>query len=521
MGLRRSFSVRGLVIGLVLIEASVLWLATRWGIGLYSDSIVYVGAARSLLAGDGFQFFNDIGRLAPITQYPPGYPWLIAALAWTGLDALDAARWVSIFFCAGNSLLAAFIVHRATLSLAATFFAAFLSFTAFPMVYINSQALSEPPFIFLTLLGFCFLARYLQDAHASSIYCFAVTVGVSCLVRYVGIAFGLTGAAVILFHGRGSWRRRFGDAATFSSLSALPIVVWFIRNYFHAGNPANRTFGYHLPALADLLPPLDTVGQWFLPSSLVENSPWPSRWFLVILFGLFFALACKVQWRKSWYPRLMVYCVLGYGGFLFISFSFNDQPLYFDTRTMALPYVAAMIVALWVMTEWQRKYRSTEKSRRWFAFDCALAMLLAISLVNSTLWLRLSHASGIGFASDTWRQSELLRFAKTAPPSTPMVSNAPDFIYTLTGRQTTMIPHKIDPWTRQVNNRYGQALAAMRERLRQPNAVFVYFDDDQRIWYLPSINELADALTLQAVRATKDGAMYQLTKLSSETTRGR
>ena len=503
-----SIGARWLVIGLVFIEALLLWITTRWGIGLYTDSIVYVGAARSILAGDGFQFFNDIGQLAPITQYPPGYPWLIAALAWTGLDALDAARWLSLFFCAGNSLLVVFIVYRSTSSLGATMLAAFLSFAAFPMVYVNSQALSEPPFIFLTLLSFCFLAHYLQDAHVPSIYWFALAVGVSCLVRYVGIAVGLTGAAVILFHGRGDWRRRFIDAGTFSSLSALPIAVWFIRNYLQAGNAANRTFGFHLPALADLLPSLDTVGQWLVPTSLVENSPWLSRAFLLLVFLFFCFLARRVEWSKSWYPHLMIYCVLGYGGFLFISFSFNDQPLYFDTRTMALPYVAAMIVALSIMTEWFRKYRSAEKSWRWFAFDCALAVLLAIQLVNGALWLHLSYARGIGFATDTWRQSELLQFAKNAPPSTPIVSNAPDFIFTLTGRRTTMIPHKVDPWTRQPNSRYEQALAAMREQLQQPNAVFVYFDDDQRIWYLPSIKELETILPLEKIKAVSDGALY-------------
>ncbi len=510
MALQSSISARAAVTGLVFIVTAVLWLATRWGIGLYTDSIVYIGAARSILAGDGFQFLNDIGQLTPITQYPPGYSWLIAAFAWTGLDALDAARWVSLVFCAGNSLLVAYIAYRSTASYGATLLAVFLSFAAFPMVYINSQALSEPPFIFLTLLGFCFLARYLQESHNASIYWFALAIGLSCLVRYVGIAFGVTGAAVILFHGRADWRKRFIDAATFSVLSALPIVAWLVRNYFSAGNAVNRTFGFHLPALADLLPSIDTVGHWLLPTSIVDNSPWPARLFLLLVFLFFCGLASRVDWRRSWYPRLMVYCVVGYGSFLFISFSFNDQPLYFDTRTMALPYVAAMIVGLTVLTEWLRKNRSPKKSWRWFAFDCAMAVFLALQLVNGVVWLRLSYLGGIGFATETWRQSELLKFAKNAPVSTPIVSNAPDFIYTLTGRRTAMIPYKVDPSNRQPNMLFAQSLAVMREQLKQPNAVFVYFNDDQRLWYLPSIKELETNLPLEKIKNVSDGAIYGL-----------
>jgi 4-amino-4-deoxy-L-arabinose transferase-like glycosyltransferase len=114
MALRNSISARGLLAVLVLVVTAVLWLATRWGIGLYTDSIVYIGAARSILAGDGFQFLNDIGQFSPINQYPPGYPWLIAAFGMIGLDPLDSARWISIFFCAGNSLLVAYIAYRST-----------------------------------------------------------------------------------------------------------------------------------------------------------------------------------------------------------------------------------------------------------------------------------------------------------------------------------------------------------------------------------------------------------------------
>lgn len=508
--LQISIGARAAVTGLVFIGAGVLWLATRWGIGLYPDSIVYIGAARSLLGGDGFQFLNDIGQFSAITQYPPGYPWLIAAFAWTGLDALDAARWVSIFFCAGNSLLVAFIAYRSTRSYGATFLAVFLSFAAFPMVYINSQALSEPPFIFLTLLAFCFLARYLRESHGGSIYWFALAIGLSCLVRYVGVAFGLTGAAVILFHGRGTWRKRFADAATFSVLSALPIVAWVVRNYLQAGNAVNRTLGFHLPALVDLLPSTDTVGHWLLPTSIVDNAPWPSRSFLFLVFLLFCGLARRLDWSRSWYPRLLVYCVAGYATFLFVSFSFNDQPLYFDTRTMALPYVAVMIVALSILTEWLRENRPAEKSWRWFGFDCAMAVFLALQLINGVVWLRYSYLNGIGFATEIWRHSELLKFAKNAPASTPIVSNAPDFIFTLTGRRADMIPYKVDPETRQPNKLYAQATAALREQLSKADAVLIYFNDEDRLWYLPSIKELETQLPLRVVRAAKDGAIYGL-----------
>jgi 4-amino-4-deoxy-L-arabinose transferase-like glycosyltransferase len=490
---------------------AALWLATPWGIGIYTDSLVYIGAARNILAGDGYRFLNDIGQLSPVIHYPPGYPLLIAAFAWTGgIDALDAARGVSIFFCAANALLAAYIAYRATLSDGAMVLSAFLALVAFPMVYINSQALTEPPFIFLTLLGWCFLARYLQESHGASLYWFALAVGLGCLVRYVGIAIGLTGAAVIFFHGRGDWRQRFSDAAMFSVVAALPIVAWVVRNYLSAGNAVNRTFSFHLPALADLLPAINTVGHWLLPTSLVDNAPWPARWFLLLVFPLVYGLGRKVDLSRSWYPRLMVYCAVGYGSFLIISVLVCDASLYFDTRTLALAYVATMIAVLSVMTEWVRQNRSMEKSWRWFGFDCAMGILLALQMSSGIVWLRYSYLNGIGFATEARHHSELLKFARNAPASTLIVSNAPDFIFMLTGRRAAMIPHKVDPDTRQPNKLYAQAILTMREQLNQPNAVFVYFNDDQRLWYLPSIEELETNLPLGKLKTVSDGAIYGL-----------
>jgi|GEM_PF-2373205 len=507
-GLLNCRNVRLAVSAVALVGAALLVLATRWGIGLFSDSIVYVGAARYLLAGEGFQFLSDIGELSPITQYPPGYPWLIALCGVAGLDALEAARWVSVFFAAANTLIIAHIVYCATESFGAAVVAAFLSLAGFPMVYINTQALSEPPFIFLILLSFCFLARYLQDAHRASLYWFALGTGMSCLVRYVGVAFGMTGAALILFCGRGSWRRRFEDAVVFSVLAALPLLLWVTRNYLLAGNAVNRTFGFHLPGLADLLPSLDTAAQWLLPAVVVEGATWPSRLFLLTILLILGWLGRHLDWSKSWYPLLMIYCVIGYAAFLFISFSFNDQPLYFDTRTMALPYVAVMIVALAILTAWLRCARA-EKSWRWFTFDCVMIGLLALQMINGVLWMKLSYETGIGFSTESWRRSELIEFAREAPAPMPLISNAPDFIFTLTGRRANMIPHEVHPWTRHPNEHYAENIAALGAQL-QKDAVLIYFNDKDRLWYLPSIEELEANLPLAKIKAASDGAIYRL-----------
>jgi hypothetical protein len=71
-------------------------------------------------------------------------------------------------------------------------------------------------------------------------------------------------------------------------------------------------------------------------------------------------------------------------------------------------------------------------------------------------------------------------------------------------------PYKVDRNNRQPNQQYAQATAAMREQLKQPNAVLIYFNDEDRLWYLPSIKELETNLPLEKIKNVSDGAIYGL-----------
>src|SRR5436309_7746834 len=147
-----------------LLGSCILLISTRWGIGGYPDSVVYIGVARSILNGNGARFFNDMGEFTPVTQYPPLYPSIMATLGIMGLDPLLGSRWLSALFFGANALLVVCILYRITLSPGASIAGAFFALTSFPMIYIHSMAVSEPMFIFIVLLCFSFLALYLEGS---------------------------------------------------------------------------------------------------------------------------------------------------------------------------------------------------------------------------------------------------------------------------------------------------------------------------------------------------------------------
>ena len=498
------------VSGLVFIGACIFLISTPWGLALYLDSLVYIGVARSILNGDGIYFLNDVGALAPVTVYPPLYSVMIAAFSMFGLDPVDGVRATSTFFFAANAALVAFIIYRATSSKVAALLASYLALSAFPMVHIHLQALSEPMFIFLSFSGFCLLVVYLSGGQPRMLYWASLTIALSSLTRYVGIATILTGTAAILWFGKQYWKKKLIDAVLFLGLSSLPLFAWVLRNYFLAGNPVSRTFGFHPPGLMDLVPATDTICQWLLPVGGGNSTPWENR---VIVGAVFLSLAwmcAKIGFPRSRHARVAGLSVLIYCGFLLICWSIIDQATYFDTRTLAFPYVGVMIVAVSIVTHWLRAVRPQTKSWRWFGFDCLIITILMAQSVMGVSWLHESYSNGLGFSLERWRRSELMQFVKTVPFSRAIFSNAPDYIYTITGTRAAMIPRKIDSIKGLPNKRYADEIADMKERLSKGNGFILYFDTESRLWFLPSKDELEKKLPLQVIKTALDGTIYTL-----------
>jgi hypothetical protein len=102
-------------------------------------------------------------------------------------------------------------------------------------------------------------------------------------------------------------------------------------------------------------------------------------------------------------------------------------------------------------------------------------------------------------------------------------SNAPDFIYTLTGKRAALIPRKVTPdktlKNSVPNQQYAAEIANMKEQLEDKRGVLIYFDGgDDRLWYLPSKTELESRLSLQVLKAASDGTVYGLNHRANQGT---
>jgi hypothetical protein len=435
---------------------------------------------------------------------------MIAGLALTGMDPLVAAKWMNAFFFAGNVILVSSIVLASTLSYGASLAAAILVFTSFPMVQIHSMAWSEPLFVFFGFSGLFLLALYLQGSKRWMLYGAASSIALACLARYAGIAFVWTGVFGVFFLGPHGGKQRLADAIVFSTLSSLPLAAWAFRSLWLAGSAANRTLGFHPPGGEDLITALNSICLWTFPGGIREIPVWMRLVALGMGLFLVFRLARQKGFPSTRFNQLSVFFLLGYGTFIFTARCFFDSAISFDTRILSPGYVAAMILTVAIVAQWIKTAGSSRLSPAQFISFFFVVVVTVTQTTTGLAWWRHGYAKGIGFTSSTWSNSEALQFVNAAGPSTAIFTNVPDVIYMLAGRRTHMIPRKVDPKSRLTNDHYPIEIASMKEELKKANGVVVYFDAEQRLWYLPSASELQRDAGLHLVALKKDGTIYQL-----------
>jgi 4-amino-4-deoxy-L-arabinose transferase-like glycosyltransferase len=496
-----------LVPGLAVLGFLGIILCTPGGIGIYSDSVAYVGVARNLLRGEGITYFDDNGQMAPVTHYAPLYPLMVSGLGLAGIDPLEGVRWLNATLFASNIILAAWIVFASTRSVGASVAASFLATTAFPMVQIHSTALTEPLCLLLGFLGIYLMAQYIDGSKRAMLYLSALSIALSSLTRYAGLIFILTGTAALIFLNSWTGKRKLARASLFLILSALPVIAWVIRNTISAGNALNRTFAVHLPGNEDLAIALDAICLWLFPVTFLGEAVWPRLVILLLVVAVLSWSTTKMGLLKSRLQQILVLFFLGYVAFVLASRSFIDAAIPFDTRMLAPAYFAAMIIV--VSAAWIGRKRPLKDMSMLGRISIYLIfMVSALQAIPAMAWLKVSYISGIGLAARGWKESDSMQFVGRLAATTPVYTNAPDLIYMFLNRLTFMLPRKLDPYSRLPNGQYEIEVEQMKKNLRDKNGVVAYFDAESREWFLPSPKDLETKIGLRMISAESDPVIY-------------
>jgi len=264
--------------------------------GLFSDDVMYIGAAESLahnatyresaLPGDPWQ-----------TKYPPGYPLMLAAiLKWN-----PAARnfWIMVHswvWIAVASFALAWAMRQASLTpVQAAIVGALWAANPFG-ANAAVMAFAEAPFCAVLFLALG-LAQRLDKAATWKAVLVGLLMGISCLIRSAGI-FAIFGLVVWLL-----WRRSLKTAFWFGISASILPAIWMLWSHAHmpatSGLVAQYYFDYGARWLQDVRHAglgsilvmnvsfsVKSVGEWLIPASISPLLP--------VLYTILLGFGCAV-----------------------------------------------------------------------------------------------------------------------------------------------------------------------------------------------------------------------------------
>jgi hypothetical protein len=504
---------------LVLVGIVGVLFATQRGVGTSEDSLIYIGAARSLLSGYGLSYQSDFGVRIPLDDFPPLFPITVAAIGLFGVDPLVAARWGNSLLFGANILLVGFVIERyARKPTWMPVFGSLLMLTSVDMLYIHSMAWSEPTFIFFALLGMLLLEEYFEHRRWRVLVAASGAMALAFFTRYVGVVLVATGIVGIMLRTRESWLRKTTEGAVFALVSCSLIGLWSIRNLLVIGHMTDRTMAIH-PITADqITPALETFRRWVLPTEaktlgLFRDVAMPLIVGMAILWAILLVVS-RLRLKESDYtdetvseiPVLLGGFLLIYVVFLLSWVSVYDASPVLGVRYLSPLYVCVVILVSCLVLRVMRGTQVT-RSLRLTCVSLSLAVAAGYTALG-TSWVITSYQSGLGYAREIWQNSPILQKVKTLPLNIRVYTNAtaPIRLYD-PDRSSLRIPSKFDAQTLAINKRYSSQIERIYPELKGGTAVLVWFNRRPER-YLPTEEELKTRLHLVAIERAADGTVY-------------
>ncbi len=259
-----------LLLGISILAAGLVLFTTKdGGIGLTPDSVHYIAASKSLLAGHGYsRYWWNIA----FASWPPLYPTILAGVGSVAnvlnMDILEGIRWTNTFLFGLIVYFSSVLLRRCLRSPIFIVLGTASVALAFPLLTVHVYVWSEPVYILLSLLFVLYLPSFLEQGLPYQFFILVLIAALGTMQRYSGIGiipFGMV--AIVLFLRNSSWFKRLFIGAAFA-ISTIPYVLWlaYIRTLstptiVNSPNPVEAFFD----SIA-LTPPL--LAQWFVPLSL-------------------------------------------------------------------------------------------------------------------------------------------------------------------------------------------------------------------------------------------------------------
>jgi 4-amino-4-deoxy-L-arabinose transferase-like glycosyltransferase len=473
------------VLGIILVLR-----ATPNGLGLSDDSIAYIAGARSMAAGDGYRE-AWLASNGVVTHFPPAFSSVLAFFGFFGVDPLRAVRWVNALLFGFNAALLGILGWRMTPSLTAGVVLAGLFVTSGEMFSVHAVAMSEPLFIFFSLLAFWMFDLYFERHHhwLWMIAC-GIFVGLAYLTRYAGLALVATFVvALLILHT--TWKKRLTSIGILLASVAPWILGWSIRNRMIAGNATNRAFAWHPLTSETIEPGLRVFSELFIPIEplrrIIFKQPGIIEALIVMLLGGIFVWVILTAWRYLSKPQqertgkearevlsfTTALFIFAYLASIVASMLMFDAATKFKLRILA-PVLVSLVILVVVFGIWLR-------NRRRDVVVLLAVLTLAVSIYKQAITLNTWARRELGYASFQWYDSKAMDYLSQLPKNMMIYTNEPGAVYLYTGRGCYVLPDRFDSATAIAHDNFEKGVTIMQADIHQGKAVLALFDGGENV----------------------------------------
>ncbi len=475
-----------IVIGVVLVLQ-----ATPEGAGLSDDSIAYIAGARSMVAGQGYRE-AWLASDQPVTHFPPAFPSLLAFFGFLGADPLHAARFVNALLFGLSAGVLGILAWRMVPSLTAGLVLAGLFVLCADLLQAYTVAMSEPLFIFLSLLSFWMFDLYIERNYHIWLGACATFVGLAYLTRYSGLALLATFVVALLILKK-TWKEKLTTSALFIA-GTLPFILgWTIRNKLLADNATNREFVWHPITAENLRIGLRTVTEALFPVDVWRRAmlkqPILVEAIIVIVIGAVLVWLATRAWKYLSEPEQVsssdgrghntkevisfttgLY-IFAYLASIIFSMLMFDAATKFKLRILA-PIFVSLLILLIYFGIWLRN-----KNR-------LLVVLLTFVVIAFSAYKQIHTVNdwskgGQGYASFRWYDSKAMAYLRKIPADIRIYTDQPGAVYLYTGRGNYVLPSRIDSATALPRPDFEKDAAFMHQEIEDGKAVLAVFGGEE------------------------------------------
>ena len=404
---------------------------------LTHDSLAYLHAADTFMAGRGFEYF---GYSSPMIQWPLLMPALYGVAGLLGDVRVIMGYFnltlfgIAVFF--GGLTLSGFVKNRVAYMIAMVFMTFSLSYIK-PFYYLLSEGLF---LAFLSVLLFLF-TRWIANGKMPFLLLLSLVSGLLMWTRFTGIVLsGLVGVYILFFTGK-NFIKRVKEAAIYGGIAALPFMGLLIRNFILSGTFTGRSKPSVTPFWDNIKDTVKTIGGWFLPQYPLCGAALAG----LIAAGCAFAAYLIFKKRAS----------DGRGGshgisvILAYTFLYPMSVIYSNTfyaldpvglRILAPMFLPAVISIFYLLDEALARIDSRKLKTTALALSAAAA--LAFAVFNS--WSL--FADGPGFTSyymeKNFEASPVMEYIRGIPGDVKIYTNKPGDVFFATGKDANYPPRK-------------------------------------------------------------------------------